>query len=59
MGRQKLTIPRKSFGFRLDSELIKQLKIAALNEDRAANELLEEGIREVLKKYQKKPNRHL
>lgn len=54
MVRKKLTFTRKSFGFRLDVELVKQLKLVAVNEGSAVNVLLEEGIKDLLKKYSKK-----
>lgn len=54
MVRERLTVTRKSFGFRLDVELVKELKIVAITESMPVNVLLEEGIRGMLKKYQKK-----
>lgn len=54
MVREKLTVIRKSFGFRLNVELIKQLKIVAINEGKAVNVLLEEGVSDLLKKYSKR-----
>jgi len=54
MVREKLTVTRKSFGFRLDIELVKELKILAVNEGKAVNVVLEEGIRDLLKKHSKK-----
>lgn len=50
---QKLQIKRKAFGFRLDGELVKQLKVLAAKQERAVNVVLEEGIRDLLTKYQK------
>ena len=54
MAREKLQIKRKSYGFRINMELAKQLKILALNESKAANVLLEEAIEDLLRKYSKK-----
>ena len=54
MVRKKLTFTRKSFGFRLDVELIKELKLLAVKKDSAVNVILEEAIRDLLKKYQSK-----
>jgi predicted transcriptional regulator len=51
LAREKLLFERKSFGFRLDAELVKQLKIIAVNQDKAVNVLLEEAIELLLKKY--------
>jgi predicted transcriptional regulator len=54
MARAKLSIVRKSFGFRINVELAKQLKILAVSQDKAVNVVLEEAIEDVLKKYSKK-----
>ena len=54
MVREKLTITRKSFGFRINVELAKQLKILAVGQDKAVNVMLEEAIEDLLKKYSKK-----
>jgi len=51
MVRQKLEFERKSFGFRLDTELIKKLKRLAIDKDMAVNILIEEGIQDLLKKH--------
>jgi predicted transcriptional regulator len=48
-----LLVIRKPFGFRLDAELVKQLKVLAARQERAGNILLEEAIRDLLTKYQK------
>jgi predicted transcriptional regulator len=53
MARQKSKIGRKTFGFRLDPNIVKQLKIIAVQREQATNELLEEGIKNLLKKYSK------
>jgi predicted HicB family RNase H-like nuclease len=54
MVREKLSIARKSFGFRINVELAKQLKILAVSQEKAVNVILEEAIEDVLKKYSKK-----
>ena len=38
----------------LDLDLLKQLKFLAIEEHRRHNDLLEEAIRDLLKKYEKK-----
>ncbi len=43
---------RKSFNTTLDVDLMKQIKFLALSKEKNANDLLEEGMRFVLKKYQ-------
>jgi predicted transcriptional regulator len=50
---RKLLNIRKPFGFRLDAELVKQLKVLAAKQERAVNVILEEAIRDLLTKYQK------
>ena len=47
-------MPRKRFTTSLDIELLKKLKKLAIDLDRNANDLLEEGIKYILKKYEKK-----
>ena len=46
---------RKVFSTRLDQDLIKELKHLAVDEARALNDLLEEAIQALLKKYKSKP----
>ena len=48
---------RKVFSTRLDQDLIKELKHLAVDEDRALNDLLEEAIQALLKKYEKKASK--
>lgn len=53
LAREKLLFERKSFGFRLDADLVKRLKIVAVNQDKAVNVLIEEAIELLLQKYNK------
>ncbi len=48
---------RKVFSTRLDQDLIKELKHVAVDEGRALNDLLEEAIQVLLKKYKKEKTR--
>jgi len=48
---------RKVFSTRLDQHLIKKLKYLAVDEGRALNDLLEEAIQALLKKYKSKPKK--
>jgi predicted transcriptional regulator len=43
-----------AYNTRLDEELIKQFKILAILQSKRQNELLEEAIQDLLKKYEKK-----
>ncbi len=43
-----------SYNTRMDEELIKQFKILAIMESKRQNELLEEAIQDLLKKYEMK-----
>jgi hypothetical protein len=45
---------KKNYGLRLDQELMKDLAHLGVDEDRWLNELVEEAIRDLLKKYEKK-----
>ncbi len=51
MAREKSPIERKSFGIRLDPDLVKELKILAAKKDSQVNHLLEEAIKDLLEKY--------
>ena len=44
---------RKPFTTSIDTSLLKEIKKLAIDLDRSANDLLEEGIRHLLKKYAK------
>ena len=46
--------PKKNYGLRLDQGAMKELAHLAVDEDRWLNELVEEAIRDLLKKYEKK-----
>lgn len=43
-----------TYNTRMEEELIKQFKILAIQLSKRQNQLLEEAIRDVLKKYEKK-----
>jgi metal-responsive CopG/Arc/MetJ family transcriptional regulator len=45
-----------SYNTRMDEDLLKQFKILAIMESKRQNELLEEAIKDLLKKYEKKQN---
>jgi hypothetical protein len=45
---------RKNYNTTLQIDLMKKLKILAVEEDSRVNDLLEESIRDLLKKYRKK-----
>jgi hypothetical protein len=45
---------RKPYNNMLDRELIKNLKILATKQDKHQNDLLEEAMQDLLKKYEKK-----
>lgn len=48
---------RKNYNTTLRVELIRKLKILAAQTDMRANDLLEEAIQDLLKKYEKKPKK--
>ena len=53
MAREKAA-PKKNYGLRLDQGVMKELAHLAVDEDRWLNELVEEAVRDVLKKYREK-----
>ena len=46
---------RKNYNTTLRIDLIRKLKILAVERDMRANDLLEEAIQDLLEKYEKKP----
>jgi len=46
-------MPRKHFTTSIDEKLLKEIKKLAIDLDRTVNDLLEEGIKYLLKKYEK------
>ena len=44
---------RKMYNTTLDAELIRQIKILAAQQEKRQNDLLEEAIEDLLKKYEK------
>lgn len=44
---------RKQFGLRLEIDLMKEVKHLAVDEQKPMNELVEEGLRELLKRYRR------
>jgi predicted transcriptional regulator len=54
MAREKAEGQKKNYGLRLDQGLMRELSHLAVDEDRWLNELAEEAIRDLLKKYEKK-----
>ena len=48
------TMPRKPFATRIEKDLQKEIKKLAIDLERPLNDLLEESIRDTLKKYEKK-----
>lgn len=49
--QEKTEKPRKTFGLRLNRELMLEIQHLALDQDMYVNELLEEAARDLLKKY--------
>ena len=48
-------MPRKPFATRIEKDLQKEIKKLAIDLERPLNDLLEESIRDTLKKYKKNP----
>ncbi len=53
MARDKVET-KKNYGLRLDQGLMKELNHLAVDEDRWLNDLVEEAVRDLLKKYREK-----
>lgn len=51
MPREKSSSTRKTYGLRLDHKLMKELQHLSVDEEKRMNTLVEEGIRDLLKKY--------
>jgi hypothetical protein len=47
---------RKMYNTTLDTDLIRQIKILAAQQEKRQNDLLEEAIKDLLKKYEIEPN---
>jgi len=45
---------RKAYGLRLEQALMKELKYLGVDQDRNMNDLVEEAVRDLVKKYKKK-----
>ena len=54
MVKPKNDIKRESYSVRLDPVLLRELKHAGVDQKKPVSLLIEEGIRLLLKKYQKK-----
>ena len=54
MAREKAEGQKKNYGLRLDQGLMRELSHLAVDEDRWVNELVEEAVRDLLKKYREK-----
>ena len=48
---------RKSYNTTLSADLMKKLRILAAEQEKRQNDLLEEAIRDLLRKYQNKPKK--
>ncbi|MCX6224494.1 MAG: ribbon-helix-helix domain-containing protein [Bacteroidia bacterium] len=48
---------RKNYNTKLDVGLIKKLKFLSVETDTRQNDLIEEAIQDLLKKYEKKPKK--
>lgn len=54
MARSKNQKVRRLFGLRLDAKLVNELRHAAIDEGRPANQIMEEAIQEWLKRHREK-----
>lgn len=54
MARPRSPKQRKQFGLRLDAQLMREIEHLSVDEQKWLNELTEEALRDLLKKYQAK-----
>ena len=54
MASRKVVHQRKLYGVRMERVLMTQLQHLATDEDKYVNELLEEGVRDLIMKYKEK-----
>ena len=54
MTREKSLPGRKMYGLRLEQTLMRDLQHLAVDEDKWMNEMVEEAVRDLLKKYREK-----
>jgi hypothetical protein len=52
--REKAEAQKKNYGLRLDQTLMRELNHLAVDEEKWVNELVEEAVRDLLKKYREK-----
>ncbi len=50
----KPLLGRKTYGLRLEQSLMREVQHLGVDEDRNANDLVEEALRDLLKKYKRK-----
>ena len=46
--------PKRQIGPRVDDDVIKDIRILAIRQERRVNELIDEALRDLLKKYREK-----
>ncbi len=51
MPKQKEPVKKKQSGVRLDPDLMKQIKHLAIDREKSFNSLIEEALKDLLKKY--------
>ncbi len=54
MARPPATKLRRQYGLRLDPQLMREVAHISVDEDKQLNELVEEGLRDLVKKYRDK-----
>ena len=51
---EKTPLGRKTYGLRLEQSLMREVQHLGVDEDRNVNDLVEEAMRDLLKKFKKK-----
>ena len=55
MSKRKMEESRKTYAINLNRELMLEVQHLALDQDRFINEMTEEALQDLLKKYREKP----
>ncbi len=58
MARGKAAHRRKAYGLRLEQAMMREVKHLGVDEDKPMNDLVEEALRDLLKKYREKRKDH-
>ena len=58
MAKEKAAHRRKAYGLRLEQAMMREVKHLGVDEDKPMNDLVEEALRDLLKKYRERRKDH-